>query len=120
MKWIKAEIVENTTSETWLTEEGYRIVWRDEVFGIKVSPIYNASVCMAGERPNWDLLISSKNMKKCKTACEKHFELWSRAKLAKTPRELKEILGKAPVGVPLFAIEVEGIAKKALKPARRK
>jgi hypothetical protein len=98
---------------TWFSEEGYRIVWRKEVFGICVPARFQASVRTLvpysdGElRPMWDFVNRTrrlmKTLKAAEEECEKHNRLWTKACGATGVRALKALFGgKLPLGLPLW------------------
>jgi hypothetical protein len=98
---------------TWFSEEGYRIVWRKEVFGIQVPARYQACVRVLvpsnGEpRQMWDFVNHKRRLLKtlqaAKEECEKHCHLWTKAIEAGGIRALREVFGgKLPSGLPLWA-----------------
>ncbi len=99
---------------TWFSEDGYRIVWRKEVYGVRVPPRYQACVRVLipysdGQlRPMWDFVNHNrrlmKTLKAAQEECEKHKRLWTKAIEAGGIRVLKELFGgKLPVGLPLWA-----------------
>lgn len=98
---------------TWLSEDGYRIVWRKEVYGVQVPARFQA--CVRTILPNgwqmWDFVNHDRRlMKTAKAAqeeCEKHKRLWTKVCEATGIRQLRELFGgKLPLGVPL------GVTKK--------
>jgi hypothetical protein len=98
--------------KTWFSEEGYRITWRKEIYGVQVPARYQACVRMLvpysdGQlRPVWDFVNRShrliKTLKKAEKECEKHKRLWTKAIEAAGVRALKELFGKLPFGLPLW------------------
>lgn len=67
---------------TWLSDEGYRIVWRKEVYGVRVPARFQATVRTI--LPNgrmWDFVGRRlfKTMTAAQEACEKHRALWAKA-----------------------------------------
>jgi hypothetical protein len=99
---------------TWFSEEGYRIVWRREVYGVRVPARFQACVrflvpCSDGQlRPMWDFVSFHrrlmKTMKAAQEECEKHRHLWTKACEATGIRALKDLFGgKLPSGLPLWA-----------------
>jgi hypothetical protein len=95
---------------TFLSEDGYRIVWRKEVCGVRVPPRFQA--CVRSILPNgwevWDFVNRArpviKTMKAAQEECAKHKRLWLRACEATGVRELRELFGgKIPSGMPLWA-----------------
>jgi hypothetical protein len=99
---------------TWFSEEGYRITWRKEVYGVRVPARFQACVRVLvpysdGQlRPMWDFVNRNrrliKTLKAAKEECEKHKRLWMKACEATGVRALKELFGgKLPLGLPLWA-----------------
>jgi hypothetical protein len=99
---------------TWFSEDGYRIVWRKEVYGVRVPARFQACVRVLvpysdGQlRPMWDfangIRRQAKTLKAAEAECEKHKRLWERACQATGIRALKELFGgKLPLGLPLWA-----------------
>ena len=99
---------------TWFSEDGYRIVWRKEVYGVRVPARFQATVRALvpysdGQlRPMWDFVNRNrrliKTLKASQEECEKHKRLWARACEATGVRALKELFGgKLPTGLPLWA-----------------
>lgn len=95
----------------WLSQEGYRIVWRREVFGVHVPAAYQACVrtIVAGNFPDgktvmWDFVNRKrrlhKTMKAAVTECEQHYKRWSKAIKCTGIRALCEMLGFYPSGIP--------------------
>jgi hypothetical protein len=103
--------VNKKTCRMWRSAEGYRIVWRKEVFGVAVAARYQA--CVQVILPNfagrlgefgqmWDLVSRPlfKTMKAAEDACETHRRQWAKACEATGIRGLLEIFEKLPVGFP--------------------
>ena len=99
---------------TWFSDEGYRIVWRKEVYGVRVPARFQACVRTLvpysdGQlRPMWDFVNHNrrliKTLKAAEEECEKHKRLWTKACEATGIRALKELFGgKLPSGLPLWA-----------------
>jgi len=99
---------------TWFSEEGYRIIWRKEVYGVRVPARFQACVRVLvpysdGElRQMWDFVNRNrrlmKTLKAAEEECEKHNHLWTKACEAAGIRALKELFGgKLPLGLPLWA-----------------
>jgi hypothetical protein len=101
--------------KTWLSSEGYRIVWRKEIHGISVPARFQATVRIV--IPNysgiegvsfemWDFTDLThrifKTRKAAEDSCEKHRGLWTKATEATGFRSLLEIFGKLPTGFPLW------------------
>jgi hypothetical protein len=98
---------------TWFSDEGYRITWRKEVYGVRVPGRFQACVRVLvpysdGKlRPMWDFVNRNRRLMKVLKAaedeCEKHKLLWQRACEARGIRALKELFGgKLPLGLPLW------------------
>lgn len=99
---------------TWFSDEGYRITWRKEVWGVRVPGRFQACVRVLvpysdGQlRPMWDFAARNRRLIKTLKAaieeCERHKGLWERACEATSIRALKELFGgKLPLGLPLWA-----------------
>jgi len=99
---------------TWFSEEGYRIVWRREVYGVRVPARFQACVRVLvpysdGQlRPMWDFVNRNrrliKTLKAAEEECEKHKRLWTKACEATGVRALKGLFGgKLPSGLPVWA-----------------
>ena len=99
---------------TWFSEEGYRVVWRKEVCGVRVPARFQACVRVLvpysdGQlRPMWDFVARNrrliKTFKAAEEECEKHRRLWIKVCEATGIRALKELFGgKLPLGLPLWA-----------------
>ena len=99
---------------TWFSEEGYRIVWRKEVYGVRVPARFQACVrtlipYSGGElRQMWDFVNHKRRLIKTLAAaqeeCEKHQRFWMKACEAGGVRALRELFGgKLPTGLPLWA-----------------
>lgn len=90
------------TRRTWLSKEEYRIVWRNEVFGITVPPCFQATVKITLNNEIWDFVAKSRyrTLKAAQAACEKHYALWIKAIELKSKRELEKLFGKIPLGCP--------------------
>lgn len=102
-------------SRTWLSSDHYRIVWRGEIYGVKVPARFQA--CVRTIIPNyggqegksfemWDFVTKPRRYKTLKTAqedCDRHKRLWVKACAANGIRGLIEIFGKLPSGIPLWA-----------------
>lgn len=99
----------------WLSREGYRIVWRREVFGVRVSAAFQACVRVLvptgfnddGQlqtREMWDFVNRGRRlhrtMKAAVSECEKHFKLWSKATKCTGIRDLCEVLSRYPSDIP--------------------
>ena len=99
---------------TWFSAEGYRVVWRKEVHGVRVPARFQACVRVLVPhrdghlRPMWDFVNHKRRLIKtladAQEECEKHKRLWTKAIEAKGIRALKELFGgKLPSGLPLWA-----------------
>ena len=100
--------------QTWFSDEDYRIVWRKEVYGVRVSARFQACVrtlipYSSGElRQTWDFVNPKRRLSKTLAAaqeeCEKHQRLWTKACEVGGIRALRELFGgKLPIGLPLWA-----------------
>ena len=97
---------------TWFSDEGYRIIWRKEVYGVRVPARFQACVRTlipysdGTLRPMWDFVSQRRLFKTFGTAsaaCEVHHRLWTKATEATGIRALKELFGgKLPLGLPLW------------------
>jgi hypothetical protein len=100
---------------TWLSEDGYRIVWRKEVCGVRVPARFQATVRtiipnyggVEGETfEMWDFTDLAhrlfKTRGKAEESCERHRRLWSKACEATGSRQLVEIFGKLPISFPAW------------------
>ncbi len=111
---------------TWYSEEGYRIVWRKEVYGVEMPPRFFATVRVVvpnygqdihaptfdSERPvaktflMWDFVDHKhhlyKTMKAAVDACEQHKRRWTKACEATGIRGLQEIFGRVPSAYPTW------------------
>jgi hypothetical protein len=99
---------------SWFTQDGYCILWRKEVWGVRVSARFQA--CVRIEMPHygngdkvfvmWDFVNSKRRlyrtMKAAQEDCEKHQRLWTKACEATSVRALRDIFGKLPLGMPLW------------------
>ena len=94
------------TCRFWFSEDGYRIVWRCEAFGIELPPRFQATVrlMLPDGREMWDFVGRRlfKTLKAAQEACEKHQRLWTKAAEATGIRKLEELFGKVPSGYPLW------------------
>ena len=99
---------------TWFSPEGYRIVWRKEVWGVSVPPRFQACVRTlipySDGQPHqmWEFVNHKrrliKTLQTAREECEKHHRLWTQACETKGYRALKELFGgKLPSGMPLWA-----------------
>lgn len=101
---------------TWLSNDHYRIVWRREVCGVRVPARFQATVRtvipnyggVEGESfEMWDFtdpvhrLFKARG--KAEESCERHRRLWSKACEATGIRQLTELFGKLPLGIPVWA-----------------
>ncbi len=99
---------------SWFTQDGYRILWRKEVWGVRVPARFQA--CVRIEMPHygngdetfvmWDFVNDKrrlyKTLKAAQEDCEKHQRLWMKACEATGVRALHDIFGKLPLGMPLW------------------
>jgi hypothetical protein len=99
---------------TWFTPEGYRIIWRRAIFGVRVPARFQASVRLV--IPNysglnesfemWDFVNDRhrlyKTMKAAQEDCERHYARWLQACEATGVRGLQDIFGTIPRGFPLW------------------
>ena len=95
----------NKVRRTWLSDEGYRIIWRKEVCGVRVPARFQATVRTT--LPNgqmWDFVGRRlfKTMIAAQDACEKHQVFWTKAADASGVRQLEELFGKVPLGFPVW------------------
>ena len=94
------------TCRFWFSEDGYRIIWRCEAFGIALPPGFQATVrvMLPSGREMWDFVGRRlfKTLKAAQEACEKHQRLWAKAVEATGIRKLEELFGKVPSGYPLW------------------
>ena len=99
---------------TWLSDDGYRIVWRKEFYGVRLPPRFQACVrtlipCFGGElRPMWDFVNMKrrliKTFKAAQEECEKHQVLWMQVCETESVRAVRELFnGRLPTGLPLWA-----------------
>jgi hypothetical protein len=100
--------------KTWFSQEGYRLVWRKEVWGVRVPARFQACVRTlipysdGQTRQMWEFVNHKRRLIKTLQAaqdeCEKHKRLWTRVCEATGIRALKELFGgKLPLGLPLWA-----------------
>jgi len=100
---------------TWLSEEGYRIVWRKEVHGVRVPARFQVTVRtiipnyggVEGESfEMWDFTDLAhrlfKTRGKVEESCERHRRSWSKACEATRIRGLLDIFGKLPNSFPAW------------------
>lgn len=100
---------------TWLSAEGYRIIWRKEVHGVRVPARFQATVRtiipnyggVEGESfEMWDFTDLAhrlfKTRGKAEESCERHRRLWAKACEATSIRQLTEIFGRLPSGYPAW------------------
>ncbi len=92
------------TRRLWLSESGYRIVWRREISGVEVPARFQATVrLLIGEREMWDHVSRRrlfKTIKPAQEACEAHEKQWGKACAVTGLRQLIEIFGRIPLGLP--------------------
>lgn len=103
--------ISQKVKKIWLSREGYRIVWRREVYGVSVPAAYQVCVrtIVPGNFPDgktimWDFVNRNrrlhKTMKAAVAECENHFRLWSKAIECTGIRALCELMGFYPSCVP--------------------
>lgn len=98
------------TKKYWFSEEGYRIIWRREAFGVKVPARFQTSVRTVlptnPDRLMWDFTDKRKphckTFDKAKEACERHYATWLKACETTGVRGIIDIFGKLPFGYPLW------------------
>lgn len=92
----------------WFDEtKQYRIVWTREVYGVRVPPHFFATVrtVLPNGHEMWDFVGRRgpyKNLKKATEDCEANKRLWTKAMEASGIRDLREVFGKLPVGMPVW------------------
>jgi hypothetical protein len=97
----------------WFSDEGYRIVWRREVYGVHVPARFQACVrtlvpCSDGTiHQMWEFVNRSRHVMKTLHAaqeeCEQHKRLWTKVCDATGIRAVQELLGgKLPTGLPAW------------------
>jgi hypothetical protein len=90
---------------TWLSDEGYRIIWRNDVYGVQVPARFQATVrTILPNGQMWDFVGRRlfKTMTAAQEACEKHQLRWAKAAEATGVRQLQELFGKVPLGFPVW------------------
>lgn len=99
---------------TWFSAEGYRIVWRREVYGVRVPARFQACVRVLVPYSDgtlhqmWDFVNRNrrlmKTLKAAEEECERHQRLWLKACEATGIRALRDLFrGRLPLGLPLWA-----------------
>jgi hypothetical protein len=96
----------------WLSSNYYRIIWRVAVYGVRVPARFQATVRVlvpysdGTVREAWDFVNRHRRLIKTLRAaieeCERHHRLWTQACEATSIRDLKEMFGKLPVGLPVW------------------
>ena len=98
----------------WLTPEGYRLIWRREVWGVKVPPHFQVSVrthqpgnFVNGFMETWDFVNYKKPLFKAAKAaiaeCERHKRIWSKACQCPGVRALRALFGgQLPSNLPIW------------------
>jgi hypothetical protein len=96
----------------WLSSDYYRIIWRVAVYGVRVPARFQATVRVlvpysdGTVREAWDFVNRHRRLiKTLRVAieeCERHHRLWTQACKATSIRDLKEMVGKLPVGLPVW------------------
>jgi len=100
---------------TWFSQEGYRIVWRSEVYGVRVPARFQACVrtiisnyggVESESFEMWDFTDPARRLFKTRgkdeESCERHHRLWSKACEATGVRQMTEIFGRLPNGYPTW------------------
>ena len=90
---------------TWLSDEGYRIIWRNDVYGVQVPARFQATVrTILSNGQMWDFVGRRlfKTMTAAQEACDKHHATWTKAAAASGVRQLQELFGKVPLGFPTW------------------
>ena len=106
--------VNKAVCKMWFSDEGYRITWRKETFGVAVEPRYMAAVRVLvpnyglSEFVMWDKVDPGrprlyKTMKIAQESCEAHFGLWTKACEVTGIRALLDLFGKMPGSIPMWA-----------------
>jgi len=102
------------TYKQWFSEDdGYRIIWRAEACGVRITPCYEAAVRTV--IPNyggtdevfemWDFVSDRRCYRTLEAAqkdCERHQKQWLEARQASGVRDLTRIFGKLPLGIPVW------------------
>lgn len=108
----------STTCKHWFSDEGYRLIWRREVFGIRVPSRWQACVRVIvpkyGGGPKdalmWDFVDHNRRLfktrKAAEDACRKHHALWTKACKATGIRALVALFGRLPHTTPLWVKKV--------------
>ncbi len=87
----------------------YKIVWTNEVYGVRVPGHYHAVVRIVFPegREMWDFVGrrgAYKTRRKAEEAAEKHRKLWEKGLESSGIRQLQEVFGgKLPIGMPIWA-----------------
>jgi hypothetical protein len=95
------------TYKRWMDESKlYRIVWCREIFGVVVPPHFHACVriTLPLGREMWDFCGrrgSYKTFKMAVEAANKHQDQWLKASQATGIRQIEEIFGRVPFGIPV-------------------
>ena len=99
---------------SWFTQDGYRILWRREVWGVRVPPRFQA--CVRIEIPataTADEAFANVGLRERQASPLQDHEgrprglretprLWTKACEATGVRDLHDIFGKLPLGMPLW------------------
>ena len=85
----------------------YRIVWTNEVRGVRVPAHYFALIqtILPDERRMWDFVGrrgSYKTGKKAMKACDEHQRMWTRALEATGVRKFRDSFPRLPFGIPVW------------------
>ena len=94
--------------EWWDGSRTYRITWCKEIFGVVVPPHFHTCVkiILPYGRKMMDFVGkrgSYKTFKLAIAAADKHQEQWLKASEATGIRQIEEIFGKVPLGIPIGA-----------------
>jgi len=111
--------VNKAVCKFWFSDEGYRITWRRETFGVAIEPRYMAAVktlvpnygCETDRVDEFVMFDKVdpgrprlyKSLKAAQEACEAHLQLWTQACEAAGIRALIELFGKVPGVIPVWA-----------------
>ena len=91
---------------TWLSEDGYRITWSKEIFGVGVPARFQATVrTILPNGEMWDFVKRRlfKTFSAAQEACLKHQQLWTKVVGVTGVRGLQELFGRVPLGFPAWA-----------------
>ena len=108
--------VNRKVCRVWLNTEGYRIIWRKEVFGVSVPARYQACVrtivpgCFEeGSTEMWDFVNPKKRLyrsiKAAVADCERHQRRWARITRCTGIRVVRDLFGgREPRGIPKWVV----------------